>query len=366
MLEEFFGHQILGIPIHDLARFVIILLAGLLFQAFVGKLLSRLLFKLFKKYSIGVSGEDFERLLKRPLGVFILLLSLYIAFDQVESPSHWELVAKEEFGIKMIFERSYFILLLGSLTWILMRIVDFFTLMLAYRASLTDTKSDDQLVPFLRDALKVIIIIFSFFFIAGTVFKLNVASLVAGLGIGGLALALAAKESLENLLGSFTIFLDKPFTVGDMVQVGTVVGTVEVIGFRSTRIRTLDKTFVTIPNKKMIDTELDNLSLRTFRRGRFNIGITYNTSEKQIRAIVADIQNYIDEHPQTNQEGKVRFMEFGASSLDIMVQYFVNTMDWDVYIAVRENINFRIMEIVSKHGSSFAFPTHSVYLEKTN
>src|SRR6185369_10292037 len=124
----------------------------------------------------------------------------------------------------------------------------------------------DQLVPFLREAIKIIIGVFSFFFILGAVFHINIASLIAGLGIGGLAFALAAKETLENLLGSFTIFLDKPFVVGDVVKVGSAEGTIENIGFRSTRIRTLEKTLLTVPNKKMVDAELDNLTERVVRR----------------------------------------------------------------------------------------------------
>ena len=117
----------------------------------------------------------------------------------------------------------------------------------------------------------------------------NIIALTTGLGIGGIALAMASKESLENLLGSFTIFLDQPFTVGDTVTVGSITGTVEKVGFRSTRIRTFDKSIVTVPNKKMIDAELDNLGMRPVRRVKFNIGLTYETSIEQMKLIVADI-----------------------------------------------------------------------------
>ncbi|MBA3900887.1 MAG: mechanosensitive ion channel family protein, partial [Bacteroidetes bacterium] len=203
------------------------------------------------------------------------------------------------------------------------------------------------------------------FLILSGVFRLDIGTLVAGIGIGGLALALAAKESLENLLASFTIFLDKPFVLGDLVQVGGILGVVEKVGFRSTRLRTLERSFLTIPNKKMVDTELDNLSLRTFRRARFSVGLIYQTTQEQISLIVNDIQEFIDQHPNTNQEGKVRFTEFGSSSLDIMVQYFVDTMDWDVFLNVKQEINFKIMEIVKKHGSDFAYPSTTVFLNQT-
>ncbi|MBL4623758.1 MAG: mechanosensitive ion channel, partial [Flavobacteriales bacterium] len=161
--------------------------------------------------------------------------------------------------------------------------------------------------------------------------------LLAGLGVGGLALALAAKESLENLLSSFTIFFDKPFVLGDTVKVGGVVGTVEKVGFRSTRLRTPEKSYVTIPNRKMIDAELDNLSLRTFRRVKQTVGLTYGTPVSSIQLIVQDIQQLIDGHQHTNQDGKAKFTDFGASSLDVMVNYYVDTMDWRVYLDVKQD-----------------------------
>ena len=175
---------------------------------------------------------------------------------------------------------------------------------------------------------------------------------------------MASKESLENLLGSFTIFLDRPFTVGDIVSIGTITGVVEKVGFRSTRLRTFDKSLVTVPNKKMVDAELDNLGLRPVRRAKFNLGLTYDTSQNQIKKIVEEIQNMIDEHPMTNQDGRVRFMEFGGSSLDIMVIFYVDSADWDDFINTKEDINYKIMEIVEKHNSSFAFPSRSIYIEK--
>jgi len=182
--------------------------------------------------------------------------------------------------------------------------------------------------------------------------------------IGGIALAMASKESLENLLGSFTIFFDRPFTVGDVVNAGNVTGVVEKVGFRSTRIRTFDKSIVTVPNKNMISAELDNLGERPVRRAKFNIGLTYDSSTEQIKAVVKDIQEMIDKHPKTNQDGRVRFQEFGGSSLDIMVMYFVSSPNWDDFIDTKQDINYQIMEIVAKNKCEFAFPSTTVYLQK--
>jgi MscS family membrane protein len=243
-------------------------------------------------------------------------------------------------------------------------VVDYIGLILLKRAEETENKMDDQLIPFAMEIIKFIVYIFAIFIILGNVLGVNVIALTTGLGIGGLALAMASKESLENLLGSFTIFLDQPFVVGDTVTVGSVTGTVEKVGFRSTRIRTFDKSIVTLPNKLMIDAELDNLGMRPVRRVKFDVGLTYETSIVQIKNIVDDIQKMVDTHPKTNQEGKVRFQEFGSSSLDIMIMYFVDSPSWDDLIDAKEDINYKIMEIVKKHNSDFAFPSTTVYLQK--
>ena len=123
---------------------------------------------------------------------------------------------------------------------------------------------------------------------------------------------------------------------------------------------------MTVPNKKMIDAELDNLGLRPVRRVKFYIGLTYSTTTDQIKNIVTEIQEMINKHEKTNEEGKVRFQEFGASSLDILVLYYVDSPKWEDLIDVKEDINYKIMDIVKKHNSDFAFPSTSVYLHQNN
>ena len=266
------------------------------------------------------------------------------------------------FGIYL--EKLFNLLLLITIFWTFNRAIDFVGYKLKNKAMETESKVDDQLIPFAIDIAKVLTIVLGSVMILGNVFDVNVTAFVTGLGIGGVAFALASKESLENLLGSFTIFFDKPFTVGDTVTLGGVTGTVEKVGFRSTRIRTFDKSIVTVPNKNIISAELDNLGARPVRRVKFNIGLTYDTSVENIKKIVDDIQKLIDEHPMTNQEGKVRFLEFGPSSLDIMVLYYVDSPDWEALIDAKQKINFDIIDIVNKYKCEFAFPSTSVYIEK--
>jgi MscS family membrane protein len=305
-------------------------------------------------------------LLNKPLGFIILLIIIFIGLDRLKFPDAWELVQVEKFGVRMIVERSYYLGLACGIMWMMFRVVDFFGLILTEKAAETETKEDDQLVVFATEILKITILIFGIVVILGSIFKLNVSSLVAGLGIGGLAVALAAKESLENILCSFIIFFDKPFVVGDMVRVGNVEGKVEKVGFRSTRLRTVEKSFLTIPNRKMIDAELDNLSLKTFRRVRFNIGLVFGTKASQMKAIVADIQQILDDNPDIAIEGQTRFIKIGAYSLEIRVEYFVTTIDWNTYLRLQEDINYHILEIIEKHGAQMAFPTQTVVLGNSN
>jgi len=161
--------------------------------------------------------------------------------------------------------------LISTFTSLLIRAIDFAAILLEQRAGQSPDQSDNQLIVFFKDFFKVLIIIISLLVIIRFAFGWNIGSLLTGLSIVGAAIALALKESLENLIASFIIFFDKPFATGDLVKVNAITGTVEKIGLRSTRIRTEQKTFVTVPNKQMVDSVLDNFSLRTQRRAELKL-----------------------------------------------------------------------------------------------
>lgn len=364
-MNELLNKVYIGNAIEDYIWFTGWILFSLLFQKYISKILSRLVHRIFKKHTSEINPQQFVDLLSKPIRSFIFVLFIFIACSHINFPREWDLAPVENFGIRKILLTLYQLILGFSIIRISTRLIDCLGLVLLKKAEKTESKQDDQLIPFAKDIAKVLTALLGLLILLSTVFDINVGSLVAGLGIGGLAIAMASKETLENLLGSFTIFMDKPFTVGDLVNVNGITGVVEKVGLRSTRLRTLEKSFVTIPNKKMIDSELDNLTLRTFRRVNFNVGVTYSTSAAQIKNIVLEIQKFIDEHPHTNQEGVVKFHAFGSSSLDILINYFIDTMDWPTYLNIREEINFKIMEIIEKNNSSFAFPSTSVYIEKT-
>jgi len=363
LIKELFQRTFLGNTLESYCWFVGIILLGVLFKRLLSKLLALCVFKFLQKYSKGIGYDRLLLLLKKPLGLLILLTTFYLAFDRIHFPEEWNLVAIEQFGLRLILMRLFQIMIVINITWIVLRVIDFLALVLSLKAASTETKTDDQIVPFIKDAAKVVVSIFSLFFILGAIFQLNVASLIAGLGIGGLAVALAAKESLENLLGSFTIFLDKPFVIGDLIKVGNIEGTVEKIGFRSTRIRTAEKSYVTVPNKKMVDSELDNLSMRMQRLVKFNLGLAYGTSAKKVTNIINDIQMTLDSNPIIiRDETLIKLHNFNDTGIVLLVSYTVDSSEYKVYLSVRQEMNLKIMEIIEKHGSGFAHTSLDMFL----
>ena len=360
---DFLNIVFLENEVKDYLIFVLILLFGYLLISPISSYLRKIIFRIVGNKNHVDGKAEFDNLLKKPLYYFLLLLIFYFAFNTLSFPESFGLVDSSEFGLKMILSKAFSLLLIVTIFWTILQSVEYLGARLKFRAEQTESKVDDQLIPFAIEIVKVLVVIFAIVFILANVFDQNVTALAAGLGVGGVAVALASKESLENLLGSFTIFLDKPFQVGDIITLGSTTGLVEKVGFRSTRLRTFDKSIVTVPNKNLVNAELDNLGLRPVRRVKTNIGLIYSTPIEQIKNIVNDIQELIDDHKQTTQDGKVRFLNFGDSSLDVMVLYFVNSPDWNILVDTQQEINFKIIEIVKKHQSDFAYPTTSVFLE---
>ena len=337
---------------------------GFLLKKVISSLMTRIIYAVFKRYGKSVGVEKFLKLMNRPFQLFVMVVIVYIAFDRLEFPKEWNLVPENQFGVRLVVFRFFEALILFSMIWILVRLIDFAGLVMLEKAKKTESKMDDQLVPFVKEAVKVLVAGFGFLILIGVVFDLDIVSLVTGLGIGGLAFALAAKETLENLLGSFTLFLDKPFIVGDTVKVGTIEGKVESIGFRSTRIRSLDRMMVIVPNKKMTDAELINDTMRVSRRSSFVLNLSYATTESQMKAILIDLKILLSENLMLEENPTVRFRQFGPSSMDIAVIFFVKTSEMDEFLKIQEQINFSILEIIRKHGAEFAFPSTTVYLKK--
>jgi MscS family membrane protein len=186
---------------------------------------------------------------------------------------------------------------------------------------------------------------------------------VAGLGVGGIAVALAAQKTLENLFGGITLFADRPVKVGDFCSYDGQVGTVEEIGLRSTRIRTLDRTVVSVPNADFSNLRLENFARRDRMRLRTVIGVRYETTPEQLRYVLARLREILLAHPRvTDDPARARFVGFGAYSLDIEVLAYVDTPDWNEFLGIREHIYLLFMEAVKESGTGFAFPSTTTYL----
>jgi MscS family membrane protein len=360
---DFFQQTFLGNTYWAYMLFVSIILAGWILKRAGSKLASRIVYRAFKGFSRNAYLDEFVELLRKPLEVFFALLILYFAFSHLQYPPQLNLDPDHEFGIKMIVTRMFQTLMGLSISWIFLRMVDFIAFVQIERSKLGELRIDAQLISFLKELSKIVLALIALFSILNKVYELNITAIITSLGIGGLAVALAAQETIANLLGSFIIFIDGPFSVGDLVETPDFKGTVESVGFRSTRIRTLDRSLLIVPNKKLVDTFLNNITRSTQRRVKFTIALTYSSREEQLMNVVKEIRQMIDAHPETTDEALVAFSDFKDSNLDITIIYFVNTNDWDIMIRVKEAINLRIMDIVTKNGCSFAFPTSNVYLQ---
>jgi MscS family membrane protein len=190
-----------------------------------------------------------------------------------------------------------------------------------------------------------------------------VASLVAGLGIGGLAVALAAQKSLENLFGAFSIGADQPFREGDFVRIEDFVGHVEIIGLRSTKFRTLDRTLITIPNGKLSDMRLETFAVRDRMRLACFVRLKYGTTSDQMRAVLEGLERVLREHPKIWPDSlTVRLNSFGESSLDIEVMAWFQTPDWDEFMLIRQEMLLSFMAVVEEAGASLAIPTRSIHM----
>jgi MscS family membrane protein len=329
-------------------RFAGIILAAIIFKHYVSFQLSELFYKIIKNYSGEVDSKSLKNLLKKPVGILVILICIYFACKQLHFPASWHLQSEDKVGFRFIIWKLFVFSILVSVTWTILRVVDFFALVLIDRARKTESKVDDQIVPFIKESIKFLIVILSFFFVLGAIFKVNIASLIAGLGIGGIAIALAAKDTLENLFGSFAIFIDKPFTIGDLVKTGNVFGRVERIGFRSTEIRTLEKTIITLPNKKLIDAELENLSRRTMIRAMFPVVMRHETSTVAIEEFSKNAIQLITTHSDICKDPApyIRLDKLTEYGIELQVFFFVNTTDADYYQIVKEELILKILGLV--------------------
>lgn len=248
-------------------------------------------------------------------------------------------------------------------TWILVRLVDILAEFAKNKLEASDRRAAIAVVPLGARTLKAFFLV-----VAGLALLQNlgfdVTGLIAGLGVGGLAVALAAQKTIANLFGGVSIIADQPVRVGDFCRYGDgQVGTVEEIGIRSTRVRSLDRTLVTVPNSDFSELRLENFAKRDRVRLQTTIGLRYETSPDQLRHVLTGLRKMLIAHPRVFEElRRVRFVGFGSSSLDIEIFTYITTEDWSEFLAIREDIFLRVMDIVAASGTGFAFPSQTLYL----
>jgi len=250
----------------------------------------------------------------------------------------------------------------------LYRLVDVIEYYLNRLVGKTETKLDDMLVPIVRKALRITIAIIAALLISENILGANVKSLLLSAGVGGIAVALAAKDTIANFFGSITIFTDRPFQMGELVKIGDHLGPVEEVGFRSTRLRTLQGHLVTIPNSVITNSSVENIGRRPFIRRTSNITITYDSGHTKAKKAVEIIKEVLSNVPEVNTDpGKpprVYFSDFNDCSLNIYMSYWVKPADYWLYHQVNEQVNLEIMKRFEAEQIEFAFPTQTLYVKK--
>ncbi|MDD2999218.1 MAG: mechanosensitive ion channel family protein, partial [Candidatus Riflebacteria bacterium] len=250
--------------------------------------------------------------------------------------------------------------------WAGYRLMDVVGNYLQGKAEKTENKFDDLLVPLITRALKTMVIIFGLVFVAD-IFAIDINKILAGLGLGGLAFALAAKDTVSNIFGSLTILVDRPFQIGDWITICNADGTVESVGIRSTRIRTFYNSLITIPNSELINAHIDNYGARKFRRISTTIGIAYDTPPEKIDSFCEGIRELIRKHPYTRKDFFiVSLSDFAVSSLGILLYCFLKTPDWATELREKHRLFADIIRLAKALGVEFAFPTQTLYLRRGN
>jgi MscS family membrane protein len=318
-------------------------------------LFTKYVFQLILKLSRKTPTDFFSQIclsFERPLGWGFIILGLYLAMDYFP-------FIEQHNALFLKFLRSMVIVLI---TWGLFNLSSPSTGILVSVNQKMNNKIDLILLPFISRTVRVILIAISISII-GQEFDYDVNGLVAGLGLGGLAFALAAKEAVGNLIGGIVIVTEKPFSIGEWILTPSVEGTVEDINFRSTKIRTFSQALVTVPNSTLANEPITNWSRMGKRRITFHLGLNYQTSKEQIQKVVHRIEQMLRTHEEIHPDTiMVAFDQYNDSSLDILMYFFTNTTVWAEHVKIKHEINIEIMGILEEERVEVAFPSRTIYV----
>ncbi len=355
-MSEWINNQVLGITIGQYATALGIILVAYIAKRLFAYLFIKVLLPLTQKTKKELD-DRFLACLQKPAEFLVLLIGFFIAVEVLQIPS-------EPYNLNQFITALLKSLVIFDVAWFLFNLVEMVDHYVSKWAALTESALDDHLAPLLRKSFRIFIVVMAGLMAIQT-FGYPITGVLASLGIGGLAFALAAKDTVSNIFGSLMIIFDRPFQVGDWIKAGEMEGTVEEVGFRSTKIRTFAKTLISVPNNIIANLALDNYSRMPKRRIRLTIGVTYDATPKQMREAVSRLRELLKTHPAIDQEFfLVNFTDFGASSLDIMVYCFTTTTVWGEYLDAREDLCLKIMDTLEELGLDIAFPSTTVYLRK--
>lgn len=341
---------------------------GAIFAGFVlGRVLERVFGRLTEKAPDNTFREAVLSAIDRPIGWTARLTGIWMGTAELVAKIPNSIVGDKDaifgaFDVRQFVDRLMLGATIALATWVGTRLVGRLCELWRLKAEQTEGTFDDQLVPVVRKSGKVFLVV-----VGGVMIVQNlgysVASLLAGLGLGGAALAFASKDTVANFFGSIVIFVDRPFQIGDWVEVGSVEGTVEEVGIRVTRIRTFANSLITIPNAQFTTTSINNWSRMRKRRIKMTIGLTYDTSPTQMNQAVEAIREIIRNDDRLHQDFYlVNFYDFGAYSLDIFCYLFTRTTNWAEHMQIREDFMLKVMGAMHGLGLSFAFPTQTLHL----
>ena len=329
----------------------ILVIAAILLRRVVTNIIFRGLKKLSEHTETTLDDKLFPAL-EQPVATFVMVLGVFGALT----------VLKLSPAVDRLIDHGSMIAFLAVLFWGLLRAGG---AVLTHLEEMAHAKQIGiaHFMPLIKKALAALVIVFGVLMGIRSM-GVDVGAVLTGLGIGGLAFAFAAQDTIANLFGSFVVVLDRPFKVGDYIRIGSNEGTVEDIGLRSTRLRSSARTQIVLPNKTAAAESIINYTRMPQRRVDQTIGLTYNTTAEQMEGVLADIRKILQEDPGVHQEFvTVNFTAYNESSLDIQITYFTADPDFRKHLNVRERINLKIMRAVVARGLSFAFPTQTLHVD---
>ncbi|RYM05133.1 mechanosensitive ion channel family protein [Sporolactobacillus sp. THM7-7] len=322
-----------------LGIFLVFFFLRRLFTAYFLKLLTKLS-HLSKSRLDDALIESF----RKPIAFFLLLTGIYLSLTYLPLPASWESTVTLLYKSTTVF----------SIGWGFYLFADATGLFFSHMNDRFNMKFNEIIVPFLSRILKFVIVVLTIFLILEQ-WNFHVSGLIAGLGIGGLAVAMAAKDTLSNLFGGFVLITDAPFTIGDIIQSGTIEGTVEDISFRSTRIRTIDRSLITVPNATLANQPITNLSKLEKRRVLIHIPLNLETSSSRLKKCRSRIREMLSADPIVFPEDiSVHIDSITSSGINLLIQFYVRTTDYGEWMDIRERFNLTILELLNDEGVSFA------------